>query len=507
MVHTWNDIRARKRIRARLDEVKTVEIVDWTRDLSLENIPRSKAYRVDGVHLYADILNLEEMLNCTQAEGETCHRRTLRFLNLHYRAVDRILNECDLRRVDFANQRLHALVTKPYGDEAMRVHRAVAVAQLVIDVLSETGDDDEHIPDAAVRVGIDTGKTLAVNNGRSGNREPLFLGPAANHAAKRAVGGKDAGIFLTNEARAAIGLKQLKTSELDTTPLTTGEVASSQKKAELGVSKDTIVRQWWEDLEKNPIGAFFFSSHTPPMRNLDFTALTPSNSRRQGALSLYADLDGFTAYVGRHIDDEPEDVVRAMHVIRSELEAVLSTEFEGRRIRFIGDCIHGLMAEGTAQTTAVEATISDAVLCASGLRSSFRLCLELLGEEGVDTAGLGLAVGLEYGPMTATRLGLKGSKTRCSVSRGVLVSEAEQSRCSGQQTAIGENAYDEATPAVRYLFGKERIAKDLNYAAAMVVMTTDGDATARKAEAAEKVWAAPAVAATFGQERRPFLRV
>ncbi|NOG73613.1 adenylate/guanylate cyclase domain-containing protein [Roseicella sp. DB1501] len=507
MVHTWNEARARKRIRARLDEVKTVEIVDWTRDLSLENIPRNKAYRVDGVHLYADILNLEEMLNCTQLEGETCHRRTLRFLNLHYRAVDRILNECDLRRVDFANQRLHALVTKPYDDEAMRVHRAVAVAQLVTDALAETGDDDEHIPDAVVRVGIDTSKTLAVNNGRSGNREPLFLGPAANHAAKRAAGGKDAGIFLTNEARAAIGLKQLKASELDATPLTSEEVAASQEKAELGVSKDTIVRQWREDLEKNPIGAFSFSSHTPPMRNLDFTALTPGNSRRQDALSLYADLDGFTAYVGRHIDDEPEDVVRAMHIIRSELEAVLSTEFEGRRIRFIGDCVHGLMAEGTAQTTDAEATISDAVLCAGGLRSSFRLCLELLGEEGVDTAGLGLAVGLEFGPMTATRLGLKGSRTRCSVSRGVLASEAEQSRCSGRQTAIGENAYDKATPAVRNLFGKERIAQHLDYAAAMVVLTTDGDATAREAEAAEKVWAAPAVAATFGQERRPFLRV
>ena len=507
MAHTWNDADARKRIRARLDEVRNVEIIDWTRDLSLENIPRNRAFRVDGVHLYADILKLGDMLNVTGVEGETCHRRTLRFLNLHYRAVDRVLNECDLRRVDFANQRLHALVTKPYADEAMRVHRAVAVAQLMIDVLAETGEDDEHIPDAAVRVGIDTGRTLAVNNGRSGNREPLFLGPAANHAAKRAAGGKAPGIFLTNEARAAIGLKQLKASEVDPTPLTAEEVMASQEKADLGVSKDTIVGQWREDLEANPIRAFSFSAHTPPMRNLVFTVLTPGNSRRQDALSLYADLDGFTAYVGRHIDDKPEDVVRAMHVIRSELEAVLSTDFEGRRVRFIGDCIHGLMAEGTAWTTDAEATVSDAVLCAGGLRSSFKLCLELLGEEGVDTAGLALAVGLEFGPITATRLGLKGSRTRCSVSRGVLASEAEQSRCSGRQTAIGQNAYGKATPSVRGLFGNERITKDLDFAAAMVVMTTDGDATARKAEAAEKTWAAPAVAATFGQERRPFLRV
>ena len=136
MAHTWNEDRARKRVEARLNEVETVTIADWKRDLSLENIPRNKAYRVDGVHLYADILNLGEMLRCTDTEGETCHKRTLRFLNQHYRAVERILNDCDMRRVDFANQRLHALVTKPYDGEAMRVHRAVATAQLIIDVLA-----------------------------------------------------------------------------------------------------------------------------------------------------------------------------------------------------------------------------------------------------------------------------------------------------------------------------------------------------------------------------------
>ena len=228
MAHTWSDERARKRIGARLEEVGTVTIVDWKRDMSLESIPRNKAYRVDGVHLYADILNIGDMLGCTSIEGETCHRRTLRFLNLHYRAVERVLNDCDVRRVDFANQRLHGLVTKPYGEEGVRVHRAVAVAQLIIDVLAETGDEEGHIPDAEVRVGIDTGRTLAVNNGRSGNREPLFLGPAANHAAKRAAGGTASGIYLTNEARQAVGLARVREIDLDRTPLSAAEVRASQ---------------------------------------------------------------------------------------------------------------------------------------------------------------------------------------------------------------------------------------------------------------------------------------
>ena len=59
-------------------------------------------------------VNLADMLHVTDVEGETCHRRTLRFLNLHYRAVHRILQRVDAIFVDFHNQRLHAVVAKPY---------------------------------------------------------------------------------------------------------------------------------------------------------------------------------------------------------------------------------------------------------------------------------------------------------------------------------------------------------------------------------------------------------
>src|SRR5690606_4393839 len=126
---------------------------------------------------------LKDILDCTDVEGATCHKRTLRFLNQHYRAVHRILQESDAIRVDFHNQRLHAVVTKPYGDadERERVASAVAIAKLTMDVLAQTGDTDEHIPNAKVRVGIDSGLALAVNNGRRASREPLFLGAPANH--------------------------------------------------------------------------------------------------------------------------------------------------------------------------------------------------------------------------------------------------------------------------------------------------------------------------------------
>jgi len=379
----WNRDRAAKRIESKIAQLSLndIEIKDYVRDTDLTNLPGHVAYRVDGVHLYADILNLTDMLHVTAVEGETCHRRTLRFLNLHYRAVHRILQRVDALFVDFHNQRLHSVVTKPYDSERSRVHRAIAIGKLVIDVLARTSEDADH-PAAKVRVGIDTGKALAVNNGRRGHREPLFLGEPANHAAKRSTGGKATGIYLTNKARAAIGLKQV--GEEDAAALTEQEIKDSQGLAKLGVTADEIVKEWKDDLEKNPIGAFEFKGHTPPFSTLDIEELSVKNSRRQDAATVYADLDGFTAYVSRNIttNNAAKHVVRALHVLRSELDASLHEDFAGRKVRFIGDCIHGLTVEGTSQTTDEEETISNMSLCAAAMRSSFDLALKKLGENG-----------------------------------------------------------------------------------------------------------------------------
>ncbi len=482
---TWNKDRAAKRIDQKIAALplRDIEIKEYVRDADLGNLANSVAYRVDGVHLYADILNVSDMLHVTDVEGEICHRRTLRFLNLHYRAVHRILNRVDAIKVDFHNQRLHTVIAKPYDSEAIRVHRSIVIAQLVIDVLAHTGENADH-PAAKVRVGVDTGKALAVNNGRRGHREPLFLGDPANHAAKRAGGGTANGIYLTNRARAKIGLKQVV--DEDAVALTPQEIAISKGKVDLGVTTDQIVKEWQQDLNDNPIGAFGFSGHTPPFKDLDFESLSVGNSRRQDGSAVYADIDGFTAFVSRNIaiDNDAKHVVRALQVLRSELDAVLHEDFAGRKVRFIGDCIHGLTAEGTAQTTDSEETVSVMTLCAAGMRSSFNLALSKLQSNGTGVAGLGLSVGFEYGPMTATRLGMKGDLIRCSISRGVVAAEREQRRCTGTETAIGPMAYGHASVAVRALFGTTRKRTQLDYDSVLKELSDKNDRAAKASKAA-----------------------
>jgi class 3 adenylate cyclase len=481
MAHSWTTDRSTKRIKGWLEQVKTVTIKEYVRDTSLNDLAVNTAYKVDGVHLYVDILNIKEMLATTEDEGVTCHRRTLRFLNLHFRAVQRILSDVDAIEVDFHNQRLHAVFVKPYASESDRVHRAIATAQLVIDVLKETGEGGEDpIPSAEVRVGIDTGVALAVNNGRRGHREPLFLGEPANRAAKRAAGGSATGIYLTNTARDVVDLELV--DDEDATALTAEEVQLSEEEADLDVTKDDIVKAWKADLEANPIGRFEFTGHTPPYGNLDLDQLSPANSRRQDIVSVYADLDGFTDFVRQRIDDDDtaKDVVRVLHVVRSELDAALVTDFGGLKVRFVGDCIHGVLAEGTAQTTDDVETVSTATLAAGALRSGFELAIEKLEAEGYDADDLGLAVGFELGPLALSRLGMKGALVRCAVGRNVLQSEKEQGRCGPSESAIGPKAYNKASEAVRKVFGATRKRADLDYDTAADELSKEDDKSAKE---------------------------
>jgi class 3 adenylate cyclase len=496
---TWSKDRADKRIVSKIDALplKDIVIKEYVKDTDLTGLANGTAYRVNGVHLYADILNLNDMLHVTGSEGETCHRRTLRFLNLHYRAVYRILQRTDAIFVDFHNQRLHTVIAKPYDDEAARVRRAVAISQLIIDVLDQTCDGADH-PAAKVRIGIDTGKALAVNNGRRGHREPLFLGEPANHAAKRAMGGDRTGIYLTNNARKMIGLATVPSE--DSTALSQEEITTCQNKAKLGVTAAEIVKEWKDDLSKLPIGTFEFSAHTPPFKNLDFEALATKNSRRQDGGSMYADLDGFTKYVSNNVgtDANAKHVVRVLHVLRSELDAVLHEDFAGRKVRYIGDCVHGLLVEGTALETDSEETVSNLTLCAAAMRSSFKLALEKLKAAGSDASNLGLQIGFDYGPLTATRLGMKGELVRCSVSRAILSSEEQQGLCSGNETAIGPTAYLRASQAVRDVFGVGRKRSNLDYPTCLDELAKKNDKTAKAARDFSNSPLKPATAAATG---------
>ena len=467
------------------------------------SVPDRRAVLVDGVHVYVNLIDYHDAMLEEGRETEAAHRRVMQFLHLHYSAADRIVADYEAQRVDFHGPRLHAVVVTPPGggNERQRVLRAIAMANALKDTIETAAPRlGKTNLNTRVRIGIDTGKAVAISSGRKHEPEPLFLGRPANHAAKIADGDRP-GIYLSDNARAVVG--QPRTGSLF------HERATALSDTErLGYLNESLGRSFWtQDSQpiRNQVDAavrslkadavlmeslatdavFRFHHHPPPLSTVDFGDLTPSYSVRMPMMSVFADLDGFTAYVDRCIaTNQIAAMVANLHCIRGELAAVVKQDFDGRKVRFIGDCVHGIVAEGTRVETDKAASVETAVRMAGGIRSSFNLCQAMLG--GIDD--LGIAIGLELGPTPVTRLGIRGDRSvRCASSRAVSGSEALQKECSGTETSLGETAKEAAHLRVRQIFrwGK---AGNLDYAAVEALLDKP-----TVPAAARSVAAAPAV--------------
>jgi class 3 adenylate cyclase len=212
-----------------------------------------------------------------------------------------------------------------------------------------------------------------------------------------------------------------------------------------------MLRQWRDEVKENPISDFVFIRPTPPLADLDVDALSPGASRRIEAVAIMADVDGFTKFVAdRAGTDKAGDAVRALHVIRKELRDVLR-DFGGKKVRYIGDCLQGVIAEG-ASTTDREKTVSEALWCVAAMRDAF----DVIHAELPDTKPLGIGIGLEMGPVAITRLGVKSARSRCIVGHAMLTAQAEQEACTGVDTAIGPTALSDGSTEVKAIFKASR---------------------------------------------------
>jgi class 3 adenylate cyclase len=442
------------------------------------SVSPNEAVVTDAVHVYVQLIDYGDAVQGGDRETEAGHRRLLQFLHLHYSASDSVVDEFGAQRVDYHGPRLHAVVPTPAGDamERQRIVRALALASTLKAVIEEA-DARFGRPGlrTRVRIGIDTGKAVAINSGRGSEPEPLFLGNPANYAAKLAEG-DEPGIFLSDRVRAVLGKGMLGSlyheraaalsahdqmsyiQEIRGAPAGLSDAGLPRRMVEIAFARMSANDSLRATLASEAV--FDFHHHTPPLRTIAFKELMPSRSIRMPLVSIFADIDGFTAYVDRSIRmGQVREMVANLHVIRGELANVLKADFDGRKVRFIGDCVHGLLAEGTRYETDASTSVTTAVRCAGGLRSSFELCQSMLPGIGE----LGLAIGLEFGTTPITRLGLRGERSvRCASSKAVSASEDLQSRCEGHQTAIGDRAFAVASARVRQLF-RNGIADGLDF--------------------------------------------
>lgn len=461
----WNRTRSIERIRKALQTVPVTGVgvenfearAKLFRD-PLLRLQQNTAVLVHGAHVYIQLTGYNSVLQDVYRESVARNRRALQFLHTHYAACDSIIRDFGAQRVDFHGSRLHAVVVTPVGpeNESVRVARALEMARTIAQMVEVTGErvhKGEFKTDT--RIGIDTGIAIAVNSGRGSEPEPLFLGNPANYAAKLAAG-TEPGIFLSDRARELLGLGVLGTLDLQRNKvfnlrtssfgdgLPSFRVVTDARIQTLSSEIKNVAETHFRDTD------FVFHQHTPPLRTIDYSLLMPSKSIHMRMVSMFADIDGFTAYVSHCIATrQVGQLVSNLHAIRYESAATLKHDFNGRKVRFIGDCLHGIIADGTAYETDDQGSVFSSLHLAAGLRSSFDLCKQMLP----GMANLGLAIGIELGSTPVTRLGLRGDMSvRCVTSKAVSDSEDLQSDCNGRETMVGQKALAQLPSGLRKQF-------------------------------------------------------
>lgn len=436
---------------------------------AIVDIPRNRAILTDGVHVYVDLMDYSAQLS-SDRETQASYRRALTFLHLYYGGSDRLIEAFGLQRVDFHGARLHAVVLTPTGpDNALeRIGRAVAFARAVMAMVARMGGRFGGRYETRVSIGIDAGRAVAINSGRGDEHEPLFIGRPANHAAHLAACGEP-GIHLSERVRRALaplsfappqGIDPFEDLVRRSGSVRTADgLRTLQEAAENQIAQYDVELRLAESTGGMPV--FNFHHHTPPLKSIDFKALPPSRSILMPMAALFADLDGFTDYVDVSLaSGRVSQAVANLHVIRGEFAATVREDFEGRKVRFIGDCLKAVVAEGDASAVDPEATVETAFLLAGALRSSFLLCkAELAGIED-----LGLAIGVDYGTTPACRIGLRGaSGVRCVTSAATCESERLQRTCNGQQTIFGAGAFEAAGFRVQQALRASKTIPNLTY--------------------------------------------
>ncbi|WP_298914022.1 adenylate/guanylate cyclase domain-containing protein [uncultured Roseobacter sp.] len=493
----WKHPVARDRIQKLLDEVPEMDVQRfdqyWLRyqiDKALQtamkqpttpplfSLPRDKAVVVDTVQIYISIVGYDEMRLDDGRETEASHARALKGLHLYYGAADRVIEETNAQRVDFHSGRMHAvfLETGSGGVSRETIGQALALAEdfkRVVKLANDRLANGEF--GTEFRVGIDVGTCVAINNGTGSEQEPMFLGSAANHAAKLAEGDTP-GVYVSDRVRAVLGYQEVglleKYLELNSSQISANSAYTSDDGSVLfGVTNrqafsDRIVDTWSDDVRKRIVDDltspdFKFSFKQPPLSEIDYSELYPSKSIRMPLVSLFADISGYTNFIDEAVSEGNIQVaVRALFVIRQEFQNVAENDFGGRKVRFIGDCIHALVAEGSGTSTDEVRSVATATQCAAGFHASFDLCKSML--DGIES--LELAVGLELGTTPVSRIGIRGERSvRVASSKATSESEKMQRECNEGGVKIGPDALRVAPKGLIDILGDQGYAREVDY--------------------------------------------
>lgn len=184
----WDYTRSKDRIQKHLDNMGEIKVEKLKRDADLNNLLSETCCReIYGAHVYVHVSNFAHLAS-QDADDQDTYKEFIRAMHLYQREVARIVEGEDIFdgvRIHFQGPKLHALFFRPIDDGAKIATKAVLLQLVLKDFVSSVFNPAfPDLGDFRVAGGADLGTAIGTRNGSHGDRELLFLGAPANHAAK-----------------------------------------------------------------------------------------------------------------------------------------------------------------------------------------------------------------------------------------------------------------------------------------------------------------------------------
>jgi len=442
----WDYNRSKERIQKHLDGMAEIKVEKLTRDADLNSLLSETCCReIYGAHAYVNVSNFAHLASGS-AEDEDRYKELIQAIHIYQREVSRIVEGdgiFDGVRVHFQGPKLHALFFRPI-DASAKISAKAVLLQLVLKdfVTSVFNPAFPDFGDFKVAGGADIGDAIGTRNGSHGDRELLFLGDPANHAAK--IINSHGRLRLTKRVYDELpeDLREICDSVAGETDLYQAQTVAPSKLDELtkehgvGWDREASRKRVDADKEQFPLEDISYSGAD---KLIDIDDLTIRNNKRVLAASVFGDTTGFTAYIGASASNEQKkERLREFHAIRKEMAEVVRKDFNGIRVQFQGDRVQGLVHLPKDDDAGIATEAVDVVVgLQSSMEKSLKDCFPAIKNK------LFLAAAVDQGTTLVTKLGTRGHRDRICLGDPVEEAAACEERCEDKEIGVSKAVYDE----------------------------------------------------------------
>ena len=435
---SWDKKRSHDRIQKHLDGMEEIEVKKLTREADLEQLLSETTCRdIYGAHVYIQVPNFAHLAS-DGLYAQDDYKRLIQGVHIYQREVTHIVENLGGTLVHFQGPKLHAIFYRPIDNAKKLASRAVLL-QLVLKDFVKTVFNPAFpdYDDFTIAGGADLGNAIGTMDGINGDRELLFLGAPANHAAKIISSAQR--LRLTQDVYDALpddlsalcfktddGPYQLK-------PITCDDLDELLAAHGLTWNRDASASNVEDDKKHFPLKDIGYSSVEAP---IDLDDLSISNNKRVLGASIFADVSGFTGYIDAATSEaDKQAALRVFHAIRKETARVITGDFDGLRIQYQGDRIQGFFHLPQDDGDAI---VKKVVEAAAGLQSSMESTLKACLPEASD---LRLAIGIDLGTTLVSKLGARGQRDRICLGEAVEGAAQLEERSEGGQTTVSSQVH------------------------------------------------------------------